>query len=95
MKIYSQGKYIDILCVYLSTISFNILPPPITDPGRTETGYNPHLVVASPEIHHVARLEVARLRTALLLRVAGLWVLLCVLPAMMQQQQHTYKKEDP
>ncbi len=92
MKIYSQGKYIDILCVYLSTISFNIHPPQITDPGRTETKYNPHLVVAGPEIHHVARLQVARLRTALLLCVAGLWVLLCVLPAMVQHQQHTHEK---
>jgi fatty-acid desaturase len=60
----------------------------------TETEHDPHLVVAGPEVHHIARLEVARLRTALLLRVAGLWVLLCVLPAMVQHQQHTHEKKD-
>jgi hypothetical protein len=69
--------------------------PPPTAPGHREAEYDPHLVVARSKIADVWRLEVAHLRTAFLLRVAGLWVLLCVFPAMMQQQQHTCEKEDP
>jgi hypothetical protein len=74
---------------------YSLHRPPPTAPGHREAENDPHLVVACPEIHHIARLKIAHLRTALLLSVAGLWVLLCVLPAMMQQQQHTYEKEDP
>jgi hypothetical protein len=74
---------------------YSLHRPPPTAPRYSKTEYDPHLVVAGPEIHDITRLKIAHLRTALLLRVAGLWVLLCVLPAMMQQQQHTCEKEDP
>ena len=50
--------------------------PPPTAPRYTKTEYDPHLVVAGPEIAHITRLKITHFRTALLLRVAGLWVLL-------------------
>jgi hypothetical protein len=65
-----------------------------TDARNRNTEYNPHLVVTGPEIADVRRLKIAHFRTALLLCVTGLWILLCVLPAMMQQQQHSRDKEN-
>jgi hypothetical protein len=50
-------------------------------------------VVAGPEIKNIRQLEVAHSRTTFLLREAGPWVLLCVFPTMMQQQQHSRDKE--
>ncbi len=69
--------------------------PPPTAPGNNEKDYDPHLVVTCPEIEYIARLKITHLRTALLLRVAGLWVLLCVLPTMMQQQHDSREEEHP
>jgi hypothetical protein len=51
--------------------------------------------VGAPEIEDIARLEVAHFGTAFLLCEAGFWVLVCVFPAMMQQQQHSRDKERP
>ena len=64
-----------------------------TAPGNTYTEYNQRLVVTSPEIKNIRQLEVAHYRTAFLLREAGLWILVCVFPTMMQQQQHSSDKE--
>ena len=69
--------------VHQVEIAWNISRPPPTAPGNNETDYDPHLVVARPEITDIWRLEVAHFRTALLLCVAGLWVLPCVFHKMM------------
>jgi hypothetical protein len=58
------------------------IPP--TTIRNSETAYDPHLVVTCPEIANITRLKIAHLRTALVLCVAGLWVLPCVLHTMMQ-----------
>ena len=69
--------------------------PPPTAPRNKQKDYDPHLVVTCPEIEHIAWLKIAHFRTALLLCVAGLWVLLCVFPAMVQQQHDSREKEHP
>jgi len=51
--------------------------------------------VGAPEIEDIARLKIAHFGTALMLRVTGFWVLVCVFPAVMQQQQHSGDKERP
>ena len=66
-----------------------------TDPCEEDKEYDPHLVAAGPEVADVRRLEVAHFGAAFLLRVAGLWVLARVLPAMVQEQQHSREKEGP
>jgi len=50
-------------------------------------------VAAGPEIADVRRLEVAHCGTAFVLRVAGRWVLVRVLPAVVEQQEHGRGKE--
>jgi len=62
----------------------NISRIPPTTIRNNETDYDPHLVVTCPEIEYIARLKITHFRTALVLCVAGLWVLPCVLHAMMQ-----------
>jgi len=57
---------------------------PPTTPGNRETDDDPRLVVARHEIKYIRRLKIAHFRTALVLRVAGLWVLPCGFQAMVQ-----------
>jgi hypothetical protein len=89
-----------IRCCYhhkeiLDSVDDSLDRPPPTAPRYSKTEYDPRLVVACLEIHYIARLKIAHLRTALLLRVAGLWVLLWMFPAMVQQQHNTSEKEYP
>ena len=54
---------------------------------------DPHFVVTCPEIAHVVWLKIAHLGAAFLLCVAGLRVLLCVFPSVVQQEQHSREHE--
>jgi hypothetical protein len=74
----------DMQSKHVSFIYTSLKRPPPTAPGYKEKDYDPHLVVTCPEITNIARLKITHFRTALLLRVARLWVLQRVLPAMVQ-----------
>ena len=52
----------------------------------------PHLMVAGSEIPDVGRLKIADCRTAFLMRVTGSWVVVPVMPSVMQEQKNSNDK---
>jgi hypothetical protein len=85
----------DMQSKHVSFIYTSLKRPPPTAPGNNEKDYDPRLVVTCPAVANIARLKITHFRTALLLRVARLWVLQRVLPAMVQQQHDSSEKEYP